>query len=51
VVKLGICFETIFYLLDEIKLFMEKKGRNIEGLNDDGWITDIAVFGCEWSFE
>jgi hypothetical protein len=29
VVKSGICFE-MFYLLNEIKLFTEKKGRNIE---------------------
>jgi hypothetical protein len=39
----GICFETIFfYFLNEIKLFMENKGKNIEELNDGGWITDLA---------
>jgi hypothetical protein len=23
---------------------MEKSGRNIEELNDEGWITDLAAF-------
>jgi hypothetical protein len=27
-----------------------KKGRNIEKLNDEGWITDIALLGL-WFFE
>jgi hypothetical protein len=30
---------------------MEKKSRNIEELNDEGWITDLAFCGCDWSFE
>jgi hypothetical protein len=28
--------KRFFYLLNDIKLFMEKKGRNIEELNDEG---------------
>jgi hypothetical protein len=38
----GSVLKQFFDLLDEIKLFMEKKGRNIEELNDEGWITDLA---------
>jgi hypothetical protein len=34
--------KRFFYLLNEIKLLTEKKGRNIEELNDEGWITDLA---------
>jgi hypothetical protein len=30
--------------LNEIKLFIEKKGRNIEEFNDEEWITDLAFF-------
>jgi hypothetical protein len=37
----GSVLKRFFYLLNEIKLFMEKEGRNIEELND-GWITDLA---------
>jgi hypothetical protein len=40
--KSGIRFETIFELLSEIKLFMEKKSRNIEEANDEEWITDLV---------
>jgi hypothetical protein len=42
VVKAGICFETIVYLLNEIKLLIKKEGRNIEDLKDEGWITDLS---------
>jgi hypothetical protein len=38
----GSVLKQFFDLLNEIKLFMEKKGRNIEELNDEGWITDLA---------
>jgi hypothetical protein len=41
VVNLKVSFETI-YLLKDIKLFMEKKGRNVEESNADGRITDVA---------
>jgi hypothetical protein len=37
----GSVLKRYFDLLNEIK-FMEKKGRNIEELNDEGWITDLA---------
>jgi hypothetical protein len=28
--------------MNEMKLLMQKRGRNIEELNDKGWITDAA---------
>jgi hypothetical protein len=42
VVQVGGLFLNIFYLLNEIKLCMEKTGRNMEYLQDEGWITDLA---------
>jgi hypothetical protein len=38
----GSVLKRFFDLLNEIKLFMEKKGRTIEELNDEGWITYLA---------
>jgi hypothetical protein len=38
----GSVLKRCFDLLNEIKLFREKKGRNIEELNDERWITDLA---------
>ena len=35
-VKQGFSFETIFYLLNKVKLFVEKMGRNTERINDKG---------------
>jgi hypothetical protein len=37
-------FQNGFDLLNEIKLFIEKKGRNIEDLNDEERITVLALF-------
>jgi hypothetical protein len=37
----GSVLERFFDLLNETKLFMEK-GRNIEEMNDERWITDLA---------
>jgi hypothetical protein len=34
--------EVAIYLLNDSKLFMEKKGRNVEESNDNGRITDVA---------
>lgn len=34
--------KRFFDLLNEIKFFMEKKGRNIEELNDERWITNLV---------
>jgi hypothetical protein len=39
----GSVLKLLFDLLNEIKLFMEKKGRYIEELNDEGWITDLTL--------
>jgi hypothetical protein len=38
----GSVLKLFFDLLNEIKLSMEKKGRNIEELNYVGWTTDLA---------
>jgi hypothetical protein len=38
----GSVLKRFFDLLNEIKLFVEKKGKNIEELSDEGWITDLA---------
>jgi hypothetical protein len=38
----GSVLKLFFDLLNEIKLFMEKKGRNIEELNDEAWVTDLV---------
>jgi hypothetical protein len=39
----GSVLKRFLDFLNEIKLFLEKKGRNTEELNDEGWITDLAL--------
>jgi hypothetical protein len=40
----GSVLQQFFYLLKEIKLFMEKKNKRIEELDDEEWISDVAFF-------
>jgi hypothetical protein len=39
----GFVLKQFFDLLNEIKLFTEKTGRNIKQLNDERWITDLPI--------
>jgi hypothetical protein len=34
--------DFFLFLLNDIKLFMGKKGRNIEEFNDESWIINVA---------
>jgi hypothetical protein len=43
----GSVLQRFFGLLKEIKLFMEKKNKIIEELDDEGWIGDLAFCGCD----
>jgi hypothetical protein len=40
----GPVLQRFFYLMKEIKLFMENKNKRIEELDDEGWISDLAFF-------
>jgi hypothetical protein len=40
--NLGSASKQFLDLLNEVKLFTEKKGRNAEEFNDEAWITDLA---------
>jgi hypothetical protein len=44
----GSVLKRFFGLLKEIKLFMEKKNKIIEELDDEGWISDLAFFFFLW---
>jgi hypothetical protein len=39
----GFVLKQFSDLLNEIKLFTEKMGRNIKQVNDERWITDLPI--------
>ena len=48
-----VCSVTSFDLLKSMKSSIEKKGKNIEEIKDEGRMIELASFfcGCDWSFE
>lgn len=39
-----VCFVTCFDLLKDMKSFIEKKGKNIEEIKDEGRMIELASF-------